>query len=277
MGLLGRRRCPAAARTLPSTDSTGQLPFPTYWVFQSALPFTSGICLLPGLRVGFQQRLSHIQWVAFLPHVSYALLLPYFPSLQLDWQCSVLPLLGLPHHANCTAGPTCLVQLPGSNTICSLGRRDSFSLRKFLEPHLLLRAVTKVRNAKNTMWVTLESAGEMQWSSIAKGMLGGMKGILNRENIPFKYFSWQLDLTPPRTAGSSSVKTNKQKTHTKNTNTTFSLSFLVILRGYLIPLFLYPVVLLLSQHMQANMAQPQFADGMMSRGWDCWWPQWVGI
>lgn len=68
--------------------------------------------------------------------------------------------------------------------------------------------IFEVRNANNTTWLTTESAGEMQWSSIARGMLGGMKRFLNTEYIPFKYFSWQLDLTPPRTAGSSSVKKN---------------------------------------------------------------------
>lgn len=33
-----------------------------------------------------------------------------------------------------------------------------------------------------------------------------MKRTWNTEKVSFKYFSWQLDLTPPRTAGFSSVK-----------------------------------------------------------------------
>lgn len=56
------------------------------------------------------------------------------------------------------------------------------------------------------MWATVESVDKLQLSCSARGILGGMKRTLNTENISFKYFSWQLDLTPPRTAGSSSVK-----------------------------------------------------------------------
>lgn len=37
------------------------------------------------------------------------------------------------------------------------------------------------------------------------------------------------------------------------------------LKGVLIPLFPYLVVLLLSQHKHTDMAQPQFADGMLKK------------
>lgn len=112
------------------------------------------------------------------------------------------------------------------------------------------------------MWVTVESVDELQLSSTVRGMLGGMKRILNTENISFKYFSWQLDLTPSQNSWILFCQKNSALD-------SHSLWFSEGLRGYLIPLFPYLVVLLLSQHMHTNMAQPQSADGMMSRRCDC--------
>lgn len=135
-------------------------------------------------------------------------------------------------------------------------KRGLLFSKKFLQPHLLLRAVLNPALQK-----TQYNSGkcvELQLSSTARGM----KKILNTKNIFFKYFSWQLELTPPQNSWILFCQKNSALA-------SHSLWFSEGLRGYLIPLFPYLVVLLLSQHMHTNMAQPQSADGMMSRRYDC--------
>lgn len=112
----------------------------------------------------------------------------------------------------------------------------------------------------------MSNSGKCRWtelSSTVRGMLGGTKRIfLNTENISFKYFSWQLDLTPSQNSWILFCQKNSALA-------SHSLWYSEGLGGYLIPLFPYLVVLLLPQHMHTNMAQPQSADVMMSRRCDC--------
>lgn len=108
------------------------------WILGIWISPTISFRYLPAHRAYILGSASSRDCPIFNGLLSYLILvLPYFPSPQLHQPGSILPLLGLLHHANCTASLTCRVQLPGSNTTCSPGRCGSFSPRKFLEPHLL--------------------------------------------------------------------------------------------------------------------------------------------
>lgn len=95
------------------------------------------------LGVSCWQRPSHVPTGPF-PTPSLLIstaALPPSPTPELSG--SVLPLLGLQRSANCTAGPSCPVQLPGSNTERSPQRRGLEVSRSHLPAEQLLKSGTQ--------------------------------------------------------------------------------------------------------------------------------------